>query len=76
MAFIFKNSYGVSVAKIYLYPGSKNTKGRLILKGLFGFFTSPKKRVKSFCPTRLGQKLKFSSSLFGRIEDTKISFLD
>ena len=29
-----------------------------------------------WCPSRLGQKLTFSSSFFGRIEDTKISFRD
>ena len=41
--------------------GSRNsikiTKGQLILKGLFGFFNSPKKRTKNSCPSRLGQKL-------------------
>jgi hypothetical protein len=31
-------------------------KGQLISKGLFGFFNSPKKRTKNFCPSRLGQK--------------------
>jgi hypothetical protein len=51
-------------------------KGQLISKGLFGFFNSPKKRTKNFCPSRLGQKLTFSSSFFGRIEDTKSSFRD
>ena len=56
--------------------GSGHTKGQLISKGLFGFFNSPKKRPKNFCPSRLGQKLTFSSSFFGRIEDTKISFRD
>ena len=35
---------------------------------------SPKKRTKYLCSTRLGQKFKFSSSLFGRIEDTKNTF--
>ena len=50
------------------------TKGQLISKGLF--LNSPKKRTKNFCPSRLGQKLIFSSSFFGRIEDTKISFRD
>ena len=51
-------------------------KGQLISKGLFVFFNSSKKRTENFCPRRLGQKLKFSSSFFGRIEDTKISFRD
>ena len=41
---------------------------------LFGFFNSPKKWTKNFCPSSLGQKLIFSSSFFGRIEDTKIYF--
>ena len=48
----------------------------LLSKGHFGFFNSPKKRTKNFCPSRLGQKLTFLSSFFGRIEDTKISFWD
>ena len=49
------------------------TKGQFISKGHFGFFNSPKKRTKNFCPSRLGQKLKISR-FFGRMEDTKISF--
>ena len=49
-------------------------KGQLISKGIFGFFNSPKNRTKNFCPSRLGQKLIFSSLFFGRIGDTKISF--
>ena len=55
---------------------NSDAKGQLISKGFFGFFNSPKKRTKNFCPSRLGQKLTFSSSFFGRIEDTKISFRD
>ena len=51
-------------------------KGQLILKGLFGFFDPPKKQTKNLCPSRLGQKLTFSSSFFGRIEDAKITFRD
>ena len=51
-------------------------KGQLILKGLFGFFNSLKKWTKNFCLSRLGQKLTFSSSFFGRIEGIKISFRD
>ena len=46
-------------------------KGQLISKGLFCVFNSFKKRTKNFCPSRLGQKLKFSSCFFGRIEETK-----
>jgi hypothetical protein len=49
-------------------------KGQLFSKGLFVFFNSSKKRTKNFCPSRLGQKLTFSSSFFGRIEDGGISF--
>ena len=54
---------------------AKANKGQLISKGVF-VFNSSKKRTINFCPCRLGQKLKFSSSFFGRIEDTKISFRD
>ena len=50
------------------------TKGQLISKGLFGVFNSPKKRTKNVCPSRLGQNFEFSSSFFGRIEDTKKAF--
>ena len=51
-------------------------KGKLISKGLFGFFNSPKKPTKNFCPSRLGQKLTFLSFFFGGIGDTKTSFRD
>ena len=51
-------------------------KGQLILKGLFCFFYySPIKRTENFCPSAR-KKLTFSSLFFGRIEYTKISFLD
>ena len=40
----------------------------------FSNFNSPKKPTKHCCPSRLGQKLTLSSSFFGRIEDSKISF--
>ena len=49
-------------------------KGHLIEKGLIGVFNSPKKRTKNVCPSRLGLKFEFSSSFFGRIEDTKKAF--
>ena len=52
----------------------KLSKGQLISKGLFVFFNSSKKRTKNVFASRLGQKLKFSSSFFGRIEDTKKTF--
>ena len=48
--------------------------GQLISKGLFGVFDYPKKRTKNVCPSRLGQKFEFSSSFFGRIENTKKAF--
>jgi hypothetical protein len=35
------------------------TKGQLTSKGHFDFFNSPKKRTKTFCPSRLGQKFEF-----------------
>ena len=41
-----------------------HTKGQLISKGLFCVFNSSKKRTKIICPSRLGQKFKFSSSFF------------
>ena len=44
-------------------------KGQLRSKGLLGFFNSSKKQTKNFCPSRLGPKLKFSSSSIERIED-------
>ena len=65
--------------KLLLKKGVENiffkysAKGQLISKGHFGF-NSPKKRTKDFCLSRLGQKFEFSSSFFGRIEDTKKKF--
>ena len=50
------------------------TKGQLISEGLVCVFNSSEKRTKNFCPSRQGQKLKFSSSFLGRIEDTKMFF--
>ena len=50
------------------------TKGQLISKCLFGVFNSSKQQPKNFCPSRLGQKLEFSSLFFGKIEDAKMSF--
>jgi hypothetical protein len=49
-------------------------KGQLISKGLFVFFNSPKKRTKNFCPSRLGQKLTFSSSFLGELKTLKFPF--
>ena len=70
ISYIFKSNLDVFIES-HSIP-----KGQLISKWLFGFFNSPKKWTKNFCPSRLGQKLTFSSSFFGRIEDTKISFRD
>ena len=50
------------------------TKVQLISKELFCFFNSSKKRTKNFCLNRSGQKLKFSSSFFGRIQAPKRHF--
>jgi hypothetical protein len=52
------------------------TKGQIISVENFGAFNSSKKRTKNVCPSRLSQKSKFSSSFFGRIDDTKIPFQD
>ena len=52
----------------------KVLKCQLISKGLFCVFNSSKKQTKNFYLSRLGQKLKFSCSFFGRIEDTKKTF--
>ena len=46
------------------------------MKGLSCFFNSSKRRTKNFFSSRLGKNKKKSSSFFGRIEDTKISFRD
>ena len=40
----------------------------------FRFFNSSKNRTKDFCPSRIGQKLQFSSLFFERIEETKRTF--
>ena len=47
---------------------------KLISKGLYWDFNSSKKRTKNFCSSRLEEKLKFSSSFFGRVEDYKKKF--
>ena len=49
-------------------------KGQLISKGHFGFFNSPKKRTKNFCPSRLVQKLTFSSLILGKLKTLKFPF--
>ena len=40
----------------------------------FSFFNSPKNRTKNFCPSRLGQKSKLSSSFLGELETPKRHF--
>ena len=47
-------------------------KGRLISKGLFGVFNSPKKRTKIVCSSR--QKFVLSSSSFGELMKLKRNF--
>ena len=50
-------------------------KGQLISKGLFGFFNSPKKRTKNFCPSRLGLKIYiFKFIFFGELKALKFPF--
>ena len=49
-------------------------KGQIISKGLLGFFNSPKKRTNFFCPSRVGQKLTFSSSFLGELKTIKFPF--
>ena len=49
-------------------------KGQLISKGLFGFFNSPQKWTKNFCPSRLGQKLTCLSSFLGELKTLKFLF--
>ena len=52
---------GETLKKIWV-----DAKGQLILKGLFCVFNSYKKVTKNFCPSWVGQKLKFSRLFFGR----------
>ena len=59
------------------YTGSHDiteVKGQLISKGLFRFFNSYKKRTKNFGPSVLGQKIKFSSWLLGKLKRLKFLF--
>jgi hypothetical protein len=51
-------------------------KGQIISEEHFCVLNSSKKPTKDFCPSRLEQKLKLSSLVFGRIEDKKKSFRD
>ena len=51
-----------------------SAKGQLISKEHFVFFNSSKNRMKNVCPGWLGRNFEFSSSFFGRIEDTKRHF--
>ena len=52
-------------------PGIIWTRGHLISERVSCVFNSSKKQTNNFCPSRLGQKLKFSCSFFSRIEDKK-----
>ena len=50
-------------------------KGQLISKWLFGFFKSPKKGPKNFCPSRLEQKINiFKLVFFGELKTLKFPF--
>ena len=49
-------------------------KDQLISKGLFGVFNSSKKRMKNFCPSSLGQKLKFLFRFLEELETPKFPF--
>ena len=60
--------------RLFLMQEECSPKGQLISKGLFGFFNSPKKRTTIFCPSRLGQKLTFSSSFLGELKTLKFPF--
>jgi hypothetical protein len=48
-------------------------KGRLVSKGRFGFFNSPKE-TKISCQSRLRQKLEFLSSFLVELETPKRNF--
>ena len=50
------------------------TKGQIMSKGHFGVFNSSKKRTKNFCPSRLGQEFKFSSSFLEELKTPKFPF--
>ena len=53
------------------------SKGQIILEEIVMLSILQKKnRTENVCNSRLGQKSKFSSSFFGRIDDTKIPFRD
>ena len=49
----------------------KNERKQVDLRYILSLFNSSKKRTKNFCPSKPVQKFEFSSSFFGRIEDTK-----
>ena len=57
-----------------VHHGTTENEDQLISKGFLDFFQFFQKWSKNFCRSRLGQKLKFLSSFFGRIEDTKNKF--
>ena len=60
--------FSLSVANFtnrYIAPLKTDlNKGELIWKGLFGFFISPRKQTKNFCPSRLGQKINIFKFVF------------
>ena len=58
------------------YHFLQHIKCQLISKGLFSFINSPQKTSEKYLPHEAGEKINIFSSFFGRIQDTKISFLD
>ena len=70
---IIKEMYAENMKKIVGAVLELPVKGQLISKGFFFQFFQ-QKRTKNVCPSRLGQKFEFTSSFFGRIEDTKKTF--
>ena len=49
-------------------------KGQLISKGHFGFFNSPKKRIKISAPVGQGKNLSFQVRFLGELETPKGNF--
>ena len=64
----------MNAATKFISTNYVGVKGQLFSKGLLGVFNSPVKRTKNVYLSKLGQKFEFSSSFFGRIEDTKKAF--
>ena len=57
IAFTVRGGFFTSWAILAMAMASSSDdpiKGQLISKGLFGFFNSPKKQTKHFCPSAVG----------------------